>query len=235
MNTLSNVNPKKEGDTPSQHAGFTSDVFLKDRKIPDGVSVGYAPDPKKKWFVLRVTYGREFKAYNLITADGTEAYLPVRYVMKLCNGKKKRILASLLPNFLFVYATPEKVETYVKHTPELHFLTYYYNHFRVGESGKNPPLTVSYQDMMNFIRVTSIRNEHVRLVESQHCHYKSGDRVRIIDGDFAGIEGRVARVAGQQRVVIELPGVCLVATAYIPTAFIELVPSENEKSDSSDR
>ena len=235
MNTLSNVNKKREEYSPSSNAGLTSDVSLKNRSLPDGVSVEYAPDPKKKWFVLRVTYGREFKAYNFITGDGTEAYLPVRYVMKLCNGKKKRILASLLPNFLFVYATPEKVETYVKHTPELHFLTYYYNHFRVGESGKNPPLTVSYQDMMNFIRVTSIRNEHVRLVESQHCHYKSGDRVRIIDGDFAGIEGRVARVAGQQRVVIELPGVCLVATAYIPTPFIELVPSENEKSDSSDR
>ena len=84
-------------------------------------------------------------------------------------------------------------------------------------------MTVSYQDMMNFIRVTNIRNEHIRLVEPQHCHYKSGDRVRIIEGDFAGIEGRVARVSGQQRVVIELPGVCLGATAYIPTAFIKII------------
>lgn len=62
-----------------------------------------------------------------------------------------------------------------------------------------------------------------------HCHYKSGDKVRIVDGDFAGVEGKVARVAGQQRVVIELPGVCLVATAYIPTAFIKPIPSVSEK------
>lgn len=132
-------------------------------------------------------------------------------------------------NFLFVYATPEKVEKYVKQTPELHYLTYYYNHFKVGEFGKNPPLTVGYNEMMNFIRVTSLNNEHVRLVESQHCHYKSGDKVRIVDGDFAGVEGKVARVAGLQRVVIELPGVCLVATAYIPTAFIKPIPSVSEK------
>lgn len=90
-------------------------------------------------------------------------------------------------------------------------------------------MTVGYNEMMNFIRVTSLNNEHVRLVESQHCHYKSGDKVRIVDGDFAGVEGRVARVAGQQRVVIELPGVCLVATAYIPTAFIKPIPSVSEK------
>ena len=43
------------------------------------------------------------------------------------------------------------------------------------------------------------------------------------------VEGKVARVAGQQRVVIELPGVCLVATAYIPTAFIKPIPSVSEK------
>lgn len=224
MNTLSNVNKKREDEATSQDVGFASKVPLKKPNTSGEASVKYVPDVNKKWFVLRVTYGRECKAYDFMMKDNTEAYLPMRYVQKLCNGKKKRILTSLLPNFLFVYATPEKVEEYVKHTPELHYLTYYYNHFKVGEFGKNPPLTVDYDEMMNFIRVTSINNEHVRLVESQHCHYKSGDKVRIVDGDFAGIEGRVARVAGQQRVVIELPGVCLVATAYIPTAFIEIIP-----------
>lgn len=231
MNTLSNVNKNREEKKPSLYAGFASGVFLNDRDIPDGVSVEYVPEAGKQWFVLRVTYGREFKAYEYITNDHTEAYLPLGYMLKVCNGKKKRVLTSLLPNFLFVYATPEKVEEYVKRTPELHYLTYYYNHFEVGESGKNPPLTVTDKEMRNFIRVTSLRNEHVRVVGPQQCHYKSGDKVRVIDGDFAGIEGKVARVAGQQRVVIELPGVCMVATAYIPTAFIEFVPSETGKAD----
>lgn len=211
MDTLSNVNKKREDEVISQDVGFTSKVPLKKTDISGEVSVKYVPDVNKRWFVLRVTYGRERKAYDFIMNDHTEAYLP------------------MFPNFLFVYATPEKVEKYVKQTPELHYLTYYYNHFKVGEFGKNPPLTVGYNEMMNFIRVTSLNNEHVRLVESQHCHYKSGDKVRIVDGDFAGVEGRVARVAGQQWVVIELPGVCLVATAYIPTAFIKPIPSVSEK------
>lgn len=235
MNTLSNVNKNERKKLPHLTLDLSPTFSLRKQNSADGVSVKYASDPDKQWFVLRVTYGREWKAYDFILKDGTEAYLPVLYTIKVCNGKKKRILASLLPNFLFVYATPEKVETYVKHTPELHFLTYYYNHFEVGEYGKNPPLTVRYDDMMNFIRTTSVMNEHIRLVEPQHCHYKSGDKVRIIDGDFAGIEGKVARVSGQQRVVIELPGVCMVATAYIPTAFIEVIPSGHEESDSSDK
>lgn len=46
--------------------------------------------------------------------------------------------------------------------------------------------------------------------------------VRVIDGQFKGVVGRVARVAGEQRVVVEVEGVCLVSTVYVPTAFIEL-------------
>ena len=42
-----------------------------------------------------------------------------------------------------------------------------------------------------------------------------------LDGAFNGVEGRVARVSGQQRVIVELTNVGLVSTAYIPTAFIQ--------------
>lgn len=40
--------------------------------------------------------------------------------------------------------------------------------------------------------------------------------VIVTDGEFKDIQGRVARIAGQQRILVELFGGCLVATAYIP-------------------
>jgi transcription antitermination factor NusG len=85
---------------------------------------------------------------------------------------------------------------------------------------KHPPVVVSYNEMLNFIKLTSVESEHIKLVEPEHCHYKSGDMVRIVDGDFAGVIGRVARIAGQQRVAVEISGLCIVATAYIPKNFI---------------
>ena len=75
--------------------------------------------------------------------------------------------------------------------------------------------------MTNFIKATSTNNEHVRIVSAEQCHYKSGDTVKVIGGEFEGVIGKVARIAGQQRVVVEISGLCLVATAYIPTIFIE--------------
>lgn len=35
--------------------------------------------------------------------------------------------------------------------------------------------------------------------------------------------GKVARLGGQQRIVVEVKGVCLVSTAYVPSVFLEKV------------
>ena len=220
MNTLSNVNTRQGGTIPP-HAGLTSDVFPEAQSSPTGVSVRYAPDSAKHWFVLRATYARANKTQAYLAQDGTETYLPQHHVHKEIDGKKKRVLEPLIPNILFVYATPEKVKTYIKHSPALSYLSYYYNHFQTDAQGKNPPLTIPYEEMMNFIRATSVDNEHIQLVSPEQCRYKSGDLVRVVEGDFRGIVGKVARVRGQQCVVIEIEGLCMVATAYVPTAFIQ--------------
>lgn len=70
--------------------------------------------------------------------------------------------------------------------------------------------------MDNFIRLTSIKKPHIIPVTSENIMYKFGDEVVVTEGEFIGIHGRVARIAGQQRVVVELFEGCLVATAYVP-------------------
>lgn len=76
--------------------------------------------------------------------------------------------------------------------------------------------------MDNFIDLTSIENPHIIPVTSENIKYKLGDEVVIAEGEFKDIRGRVARIAGQQRVVVELFDGCLVATAYIPKRAMEM-------------
>ena len=171
MSTLSNVTLRRGGKEPPD-IGFASDAISEAQEVPKGKSVRYAhkKDDGKEWFVLRATYGRVNKAYDLITKDSTEAYLPMKYRHKIIKGKKKRILEPLIPNIIFVYAERSKIEILVKDTPELYFLNYYYNHFEKGPDGKNIPLTVGYNEMMSFIKATSVDNEHVMLVDPSQCH-----------------------------------------------------------------
>jgi transcription antitermination factor NusG len=80
--------------------------------------------------------------------------------------------------------------------------------------------------MENFVLATCNMNKHLLFVQPSQCHFKGGEQVRIIDGPFTGVEGRVARVAGQQRVVISLSSIGLISTAYIPTAFLRPIDQE---------
>ncbi|MBR6142420.1 MAG: UpxY family transcription antiterminator [Bacteroidaceae bacterium] len=190
------------------------------------MSVRYVPELNKRWYVFRVSYGREDKASDYLVEDGTYTYIAKKIVEKYVGGKRRRYLQTLIPNLLFAYTTDEKAKEYVSNTPAIAYLSYYYNHFKQDEGEKNPPLTVPDEEMSRFIQATCNMNKHLLFVQPSQCHFKGGEKVRVIDGLFAGVEGRVARVAGQQRVVISLPNIGLISTAYIPTAFIQKIDTD---------
>ena len=225
MLTLSNVKTRR-GELLPPCNRFAPDAFPEAKSSKTGVSVRYAESPDKKWYVFRASYGRENLASDYLVDDGTYTYIAKKYVEKYVKGKRKRYLQNLISNLIFAYTTAEKAYAYVQQTPELSWLSFYYNHFETDDHQKNPPLTVSCDEMRQFILATCTRNKHLLYVDSSQCHFKSGDRVRVIDGPFLGVEGRVARVAGQQRVIISLSGIGLISTAYIPTAFIQKIDKE---------
>ena len=188
-----------------------------------GVSVENVPSGNKQWFVLRVTYGRIIKAKAFVEAKELEYYVPLRYKEIRKQGKKRIITEPLLPSFLFVHASAEQVDSLlqdknIKAFENRALLSYYYDHTSHCENAptKNPPLIIADTAMDNFIRLTSIHNPHIIPVTSDNIKYKLGDEVVITEGEFKDIHGRVTRIVGQQRVVVELFDGCLVATAYIP-------------------
>ena len=225
MSTLSNVKTRRgEANPPSVR--LTPDAFPEAKSSETGVSVRYAVDPNKNWYVFRASYGREDKASDFLIDDGTYTYIAKKYVERYIRGKRKRYLQTLIPNLLFAYTTEDKAEEYVKHTPALSYLTYYYNHCEIDDEQKNPPLTISLSEMTRFVKATCTKNKHLLFVEPSQCHYKGGEMVKILEGPFKGIEGKVARISGQQRVVISLTKIGLISTAYIPTAFLQKLDQE---------
>ena len=192
-------------------------------KNKGGVSVENVPDASKQWFVLRVSYGRIIKAKAFVEAKGFECYVPMRYKEVKKHDKKQIITEPLLSSFLFVHATAEQVgallyEIKVNFDESRTLLSYYFDHTsqRQDNPYRNPPLTIRNEVMDNFIRLTSIKNPHIIPVTTEIIQYKLGDMVIVTEGEFKDIHGRVARIAGQQRVVVELLEECFVATAYIP-------------------
>ena len=209
----------RRGNEP-QRFGLTATAIPEANGSQTGVSVENAQSETKQWYVLRVSYGRAEKANELLKAKGIETHLPLHTTYKGVNGKRIKQRLPLLPNFLFAKTTLSVLEQFLKSSPDLNFITFYYDHFNKKPDGKNPPLVVPKESMDNFIKLTSIDDEHILLIDKVNGTYKQGDYVRIIDGPFKGIEGRVTKITGQKRVIVELPGLCSVATAYIPKVFL---------------
>lgn len=230
MDALFNADTRRGGNNPSS-AGLTSSTSpevqgQETKNSQTGVSSNCVPKGKKQWFVLRVTYGRTEKALGYFQAKNVETYLPMHYVVKIVNGNRKLIKEPLLPNIIFAYMTREKTHEFVK-KPALtaSWIKYYTDKTKPvePETGKNPPVIIPDNEMINFIKLTSVNSEHIMVLPPKRCHFKKDDLVRIIEGPFTGVVGRVGRAAGQQRVFVVLDGVCNVATAYIPTDFIQSI------------
>ncbi|MCI7250467.1 MAG: UpxY family transcription antiterminator [Prevotella sp.] len=220
--SLYNGQPSDTGlSCPS--AGLTSRTPSISDDVRNGVSVENVSAGNKQWFVLRVSYGRIDKAKTFVEAKGMECYVPLQYKEIKKQGKKRIITEPLLPSFLFVHATAEQAEALLHDNKVVAnesspLLSYYFDHtiHLQDNPNRNPPLTIRDEAMNNFIRLTSIKNPHIIPVTSNNIQFKLGDNVVVTEGEFKGIHGRVARIAGQQRVVVELFDGCLVATAYVP-------------------
>ena len=175
------------------------------------------------WYALRTTYGREKKAYDYMTAKGITAFYPTTEVVKLIKGKRKVVTESRLPNIFFAYGTEEQLKEYVYDNVNLPFLRFYYRHIHEGNRIIKTPLIVPDNQMesLKIICAADADNTFVSLVKVPK--FEKGQLVKVTDGAFKGVTGRVARWQGQQRVGIVVDDLITIATAYIPNAFIEKI------------
>ena len=148
------------------------------------------------WYALRTTYGREKKAYDYMTAKGITAFYPTTEVVKLVKGKRKIVIESRLPNIFFAYGTEEQLKTFVYDNVNLPFLRFYYRHVHEGARITKRPLVVPEYQIESLKIICASEAENIILVPSGVEKFKAGQTVRVIEGVFKGVIGKVARFQG---------------------------------------
>ena len=91
-----------------------------------------------------------------------------------------------------------------------------------GETSHSEIMTVPDREMDAFIKVT--RHPDVRLQYLVYTDFldKEGRKVKVIDGDFAGVEGQIKRIRKDRCVVVCIRGVAAVAL-QIPFEQLEFI------------
>ena len=175
------------------------------------------------WYALRTTYGREKKAYDYLITRGITAFYPATNVVKLIKGKRKVVTESRLPNIFFAYGTEEQLKTFVYDNVNLPFLRFYYRHEHVGSRAIKTPLIVPKYQMESLKIICEAEASDIIVSLSSVPNFQTGQMVRVVDGAFKGVIGRVKRWQGQQRVGVIICDMATFATAYVPSAFLEKI------------
>ena len=164
------------------------------------------------WYAAKVKYQTERKVKIWLDERAIENFIPFRTVLVERNGRKIKKERPVVPGLLFIRTNYQTactlpVESRVK-------MVYLRN------SESHQFLVVPEKQMQDFMFLLDFSESAVRL---ENENLRRGDRVRVIKGDFAGIEGELVRIKGHKRVVVRLEGLFSLATTYIPGAYLEKI------------
>ena len=143
--------------------------------------------------------------------------------MILRSGQRTAVEESRLPNIFFAYGKEDEIKSFVYDNVNLPYLRFYYRHIHEGARMSKEPLIVPDYQIEGLKIICASQAEDIILELSEIKQFKVGQKVRIIDGVFTGVIGKVARYHGQQRVAIIIEGLLTIASAYVPSAFLEQV------------
>jgi len=172
------------------------------------------------WYVLRVTYQRELKAKEILDGMGIHCYVPVTKDKKKVKGRLKEKIVPVLHNYIFVYST-KAIITSIKQE-QIHYLRYVMSN---SDEGNREPMVVPSYQMENFLLVTCASEKDFQFYIPSEVNLKKGDKVRVLGGIFAGLEGKLVKLKKEKfkRVVVEIEGLIGVVTDTLPPELVEKI------------
>ena len=181
------------------------------------------------WYPMRVTYSRELQAKVFLDSIGVESFIPMHYVHVEGKHPRHRVLKPAITSLIFVHSCQKSITELKMTKRELSSLRYIMHPILDDNNNvlRRDILTVPDRQMENFIKVSSVLDDRVFYMENLDFAGKPGQRVKVIEGDFAGVEGIIKRVKKNKCVVVQIEKVAAVAIAFLPAAF--LLPIEDDK------
>jgi len=170
------------------------------------------------WYAAKVKYQTERKMKAWLDEQSIENFIPFRAVMIERDGRKIEREKPIVPGLLFIRTDHQTARALLD---ESNIKMVYLRNLE-----NNQFLIIPDKQMQDFMFLLDFSESTVHIMNTNLRH---GDRVRVIKGDFAGIEGELIRIKGHKRVVVRLDGLFSLATTYIPSSYLERIEEQNNE------
>lgn len=171
----------------------------------------------RQWFAIRVSYGRVLKFSAQLQEAGVEHFIPMCRKESVKDGKAVILTVPAISNLCFVHADRAFLDEYLRSMGENRTA-----HF-VWDKSTRKPIVVPDKAMEDFIHVSRVMSDEALYLKDITEKLHEGQKVRVTEGPFQGVEGTILRIKRSRRVVVELPGLLAVATSYIDPRFLEVL------------
>lgn len=194
--------------------------------MPDDKHMNYstcntAHEEKKHWFAIRVTYSRELKFKNYLDQLGVDNYIPMVFHKVERKGRIQKELLPAVHNLVFVYISTTRMEE-IRKDPQLIIPIHY-----IRDYATQSPVIVPDKQMRDFMQVAEQHNPDNLFLSVEDVALRKGDKVRVLSGPFKGVIGTFVRIKRNRRVVVDIPGVMAIASAFVHPNDVEII----EKKD----
>ena len=169
----------------------------------------------EKWHAIRVTYGRELKFSEVLQNEGFETFIPMALKKFEKDGRKEEKIVPAVSNLCFVRADQQTLYQFFKDMGEGCPARF------IWDKSTREPITVPDKAMADFMLVSRTMLDDTIYLSEISSKLREGQTVKVINGPFKGVEGKVVRIRKSRRIMVELPGMLAVATTYIPNNWLE--------------
>lgn len=169
------------------------------------------------WFAVRTMYRNDLNVGRYLEAQGAEVFIPMHYVDVKRGGAVRQVLEPVVRNIVFTRTCRSLLDRVKKELESKWAIRLFMNR------ETHEPILIPEEQMRSFIAVAGSYDEQLLFLGTDEVNYKVGDRIRVIAGPFRGAQGRLLRIKGHKRLVVEIEDVMAVATTYLPPRMLERI------------
>lgn len=177
---------------------------------------------RENWYALKVHFNRMAPLISWLDEAGIRYFIPMHTVERYTGGKLEYSREQLVKSLLFVQCTSETLSrTRAKFSGQV--APYY-------DSITGKPLVVPEKQMEAFIALCEMKDSGLEYLGKDEGKYHMGDKVRVTEGVFKGLEGHIKRIKHDRRLVVAIEGIAAFATGFIPPAFLEVIARDGRNN-----
>lgn len=174
-------------------------------------------EQQKYWFAARTRDKQEFTVRGFLEKLKTEQaldiayYLPTKTVVRQLKYRKKQVEIPIIRNIVFVHATKRcACDLSNTYGVPLYYMKDLFTHAM---------LVVPHKQMEDFMFVLDLSPEGVSFDNET---LSVGSKVKVVKGDFCGIEGEVATGGNKTYVLIRIHHI-LTASIKVPKSYLKII------------